>query len=277
MKRKAETLLTPEILSEILQKGEDQKQIQEHKQVQEPQLAREALKSQATHPIQKQVKKMVQMSLMSFTKDKQVSVEPFVPIDRVSEAKGPTPKKKVGRPRKYPQSAKIEIDVEVLPDPIINNETNEEHSEKMKRARYQKIPYKTKLNILTQFVDFEKNPSITKNGKLKSFDEFCHEIGNSLRVQWSTVKSLCRAYTKKNSLLTQLQIICSNKQDANQCGQISVRKPRLTYPDEMDLDIADWVYACIDLGYIITREVIREKAKEVICSVNENFRGSDQC
>jgi len=168
----------------------------------------------------------------------------------------------------------INFEIEVMPNPVI--EQNGEPLIDRKRAPYQKISYQTKLDILTQFVDFARNPPLNEDGKVKSFHEFCHDIGETFNVQWPTVESLCRAYNRKNNLLTQLQIICSNKKDANKCGQILSRKPRLTYPQDLDLFLADWVYSCIDLGYILTRETIREKVKEVICPISKEFQGSDQ-
>jgi len=39
-------------------------------------------------------------------------------------------------------------------------------------------------------------------------------------------------------------------------------------PVEKDVEIADWILSSIDLGFIITRQLIKEKAKEII---NEKF------
>jgi len=80
---------------------------------------------------------------------------------------------------------------------------------------------------------------------------------------------------KKPAILTQLEILCSNPKKASRCGHITQRDSRLTYDKEQDLELIDWVYGSLELGYILTRELIKEKALELIQGKHPSFRASD--
>ena len=66
-----------------------------------------------------------------------------------------------------------------------------------------------------------------------------------------------------------------NETSGKKSGQINSRSPRLTYSEDPDKELADWVYGCLDLGYIITREVIKEKALEIIKPTTPQFKAFD--
>lgn len=277
MKRKAEEPLTPQNMAEnssnALKKSKNT--------LQEP------LLKTFDNPITSQTpkKKMIQLSIGNFTTEKIQDEKPFVPIDRVSSPKMIS-KRGRGRPRKYEvtpakilkSEEKASLKVEVLPEKdseqIFNEEQKEQEDVAEKRPPYQRIPHSVKLKILENFVTFEKNPPV-KDGKRQSFDDFCHEQGDKLNVNWSTVKSLCRSYKKNPQILTQLQILCSTVRGAAEIGQINSRKPLLTYSQEIDLELADWIYGSFELGYILDREEIKDKAKELILDQNKEFKASD--
>jgi len=53
------------------------------------------------------------------------------------------------------------------------------------------------------------------------------------------------------------------KKNGNKTGQVRERISHLTYSQSTDEELCDWVHGCMDLGYIITRELLR------------GFKGSD--
>ena len=59
--------------------------------------------------------------------------------------------------------------------------------------------------------------------------------------------------------MVQLEVLCSNERFGRRKGQIMKREVRLSQK-EQDLELADWLYCNFDLGYIITRQLIRDKA-----------------
>ena len=62
---------------------------------------------------------------------------------------------------------------------------------------------------------------------------------------------------------------------ARQHGHINQREPTLTYSKEIDAFIVDWIYCSIDLGYLVTRKAIHEKAIELIQEEKPQFKASE--
>lgn len=93
----------------------------------------------------------------------------------------------------------------------------------------------------------------------------------------STVKKICFAYDKNRRLLTHLQTLCSNEKKAGMTGHLNRRDPVLSYNKELDFELADWISCSLDLGFIITRENIQNKALELIQPSTPQFRASDSC
>jgi len=69
--------------------------------------------------------------------------------------------------------------------------------------------------------------------------------------------------------------LCSNQKKAAKTGHNKIRDPTLTYHKDLDLELYDWVICSIDLGLQITREHIRQKARELIQPHNPSFKGTD--
>ena len=159
----------------------------------------------------------------------------------------------------------------MLPDPI----EDEEHKSLEKRnGPYQKLTFQIKKQILEFFIDFKANrPKL--DGKPKSLNEFCRENATKFNSKESTIKSFINNYEKNPVILVQLELLCSNEKNSNRHGQINKRPPQLTHNRDTDVSLADWVYCSIDLGYLVTRELIKTKAKEMISNLNPDFKASD--
>jgi len=268
MKRKAKSTLTPTLVAEQC----------EGININSPRLLQGQDLQGKFGTGQKKAKMMIQMAITPFLKETEKREEAFVPIDRDfnPQSSQSTTKKKRGRPRKYDvtqslkkssQNVEVLIGLEVQEDNL-----EEEKTDAITKKVYQKMTYKNRLAILNDFVKFKDRPLI--NGKSPSFEDFCHQKAIEFNGNWMTIKSLCKSFSKDNSILTQLQILCSNQKKGRETGHIIQRKVTLSYPEEIDFQLADWIYGCIEIGYILTRESIREKAKELIQEENGNFKGS---
>lgn len=226
----------------------------------------------------------LQTNIERFMMQKKASSGPFIPIDRVGQAQveAKSPKRGRGRPRKN-------LDQSKSPAKSANNHAIEEYKSEgdhshdntdsalnnpKSRGHYHLMDYATKLKIIQKFKQFKDNNQII-DGKKMSFDEFYKLLADEFSESWQTVKSLCIQYSKNNAIMTQLEFLCSTKTSAKKSGQIFIRPPRLTYPDEIDKMLVDWIYASLDVGYIMTREAITDKAKELITDSNPEFKASD--
>ena len=155
---------------------------------------------------------------------------------------------------------------------IINQ--NQDVVDSKKRGPSHKLSYKTKLEILQDFVQWKANvPKV--NDKSQTFHEFLFKISSEQNSKITTIKSLIASYEKNNNLLTQLEIICSNNSKAGKSGQFMKRESVLSYPIEIDRQLADWLYCSVELGYILTRQCVKEKALELIQPCNQSFKASD--
>lgn len=206
----------------------------------------------------------------------------FKPIDVVREPKSILRKRR-GRPRKYDQPQKkrmgqennietLEIEAAINDDRAIDEDTGDE--EAFKRGPYQKLTYTNKLKVLKEYIKF-KSQKYKINGKTLSLNEFYHFQAQTHNSKFTTIKSLCAQYERNNTILVQLEILSSNDKAGRRSGQVVQRQPRLKNL-EQDHALADWLYCNIDLGYIITRENIREKALEMIKPTDEDFKASDK-
>ena len=74
---------------------------------------------------------------------------------------------------------------------------------------------------------------------------------------------------------TQIEILCSTQKGAKKTGLVFKRDPKLSYDNALDMELADWIYCSIDLGYVLTRENIKEKTVQLITPTNPTFKGSD--
>ena len=158
-----------------------------------------------------------------------------------------------------------------------DNDRNENEllaTRKMVRGHYHQMDYATKLNVLNKFIEFNQNPP-TIEGKKQSFEAFCRALGEEISGKWQSIKTLCLNYNKNPNILTQLEFLTATQTSAKKVGQIFTRTPRLTYDEALDKALVDWMYGCIEVGYILTREAIVEKAKELILPTCPNFKASD--
>ena len=225
-------------------------------------------------------------SFQSFTQPRQEPTEPFMPIDR-SEPIGSaikSQKRGLGRPRKYEISSnqgsrrnahsnhQIE---EVKESDNQESANNQQNSQSPKpRGHYHPMSYETKLKIITKFIAFDKQRPIIE-GKKQSFEEFYKAVGSELSENWQSVKSLCLAYRKNNELLYQLEYLTATQVSAKKNGHIISRPSRLSYDEELDRNLVDWLYGCLEIGYVLTRDIIMTKAKEIINPSCPDFKASD--
>ena len=229
--------------------------------------------------------KYLQPSILNFATEKKVNADEatFTPVDIVREPKVVLGKRR-GRPPKYgdvKKKLKTQFEEEIIEIPGSHEEEEEEAKvagekteEQKQYNRYQKTDFKTKKAIIEDFVLYSNDPPLIQ-GKPQPMREFCHDLGHKYKVNWSTVKSLCLDYRKNPNILVQLDILCGNSKTAAKTGHVVRRDPRLSYSTNTDRSLADWIYASIDLGYILTRESIREKGLELIKDENVDFKASD--
>ena len=227
----------------------------------------------------------VQITLDSFLVPK--SKEPFYPVDIQREYVPKVEIRRRGRqPKDRPTIKKIKAEqpsliIEKVENDVlalINKEEKEEHKEQKnsgKRGKYTKITFQDKKNILEEFNVFKSTPRKNANGTIFSFNDFCFEIEANTGIKSSTVKKICLYYEKNPSIYTQLQIMCSNEKKARQNGQIKQRNFILTYDKQLDWEIYDWISFNLDLGVLVTRANIKDKAKELIAPNNPSFKASD--
>jgi len=232
--------------------------------------------------IEEQKPRFTQISIIGFLKEEPPKKEEFFPIDVTREPK-PVVKKCRGRPRKYDISKPTNPTIPKKIEEVIEEEREENEGKiderkldisEAKRKIYKKISFQKKLSLINEYDNFKRTIP-KKNGKPVSFIEFCHQIGESYGIIWSTVKTICVNYEKTPAIKTQLEVLCSTKKGGEKTGQALRREARLSYDKELDLEIADWIYCSMDLGYILTRESIRERAIELIKPTNPEFKASE--
>lgn len=199
-----------------------------------------------------------QMDLKLFMKPKQDSTEIFMPIDRTEPlVHSQKPQKRGrGRPRKYDlddnrsqSRSPIQQQIEEVKDLNENGNSENQVQIKSSRGHYHTMDYATKLKVVQRFIQFKENQPII-NGKRQSFEEFYKSLGEELNEKWSTIKSLCLAYNQNNSILLQLEFLNATQSSAKKNGQILPRSAHLTYGDDLDKILVDWIYGSIEVGYI---------------------------
>jgi len=220
--------------------------------------------------------------LSNFFQERNLIQEEFIPIDVTRESRLP-PKKSRGRPRKYPLGIKTQDQGQNSPeveeinssDPLEQDiQANVQSSDKIGRGPYHKLTFQNKFEILKSFETFKiARPKV--KGKDISYNEFCLNLSTKYKFKISTIKSCILSYVKTPSILIQLEIICENEKNKRKSGQIITRSPRLTYGNEIDQQLCDWVLCNIELGYLITREILKDKAIEMKRHENKEFKASD--
>ena len=234
----------------------------------------------------------VQLKLDGFLIPKENPHPPqkFVPIDVTRDPK-PKVLKRRGRPPKDKITKKLKTEHQEKPKPEDQEEVDDisleedekdqidqedSNANKVKpRGSYMKPNFRDKLECLTQLVEFLQSKPTEKNGKEKSFNTFCEEFASAKEFKVSTVRSWCFSYKKNPSLIKELQILCSSNKKARQTGQIIKRQTTLTYSKELDQELVDWLHCALDKGMLISRNILKSKAKQIIKSEKEDFKASD--
>lgn len=212
-------------------------------------------------------KKYLQISLAPFTKPREN--QPFTPVDIVRSPKPKEVKKRGRKPKVAPsnptQTAQLTVEVMDIEVPVADH----------KRGTYKISSHQTKLTLLTEYVEFRANPPLDENHKQISANEFLRRMSKKLSVPIDTLKCWCLKFEKDPGMLTRLQIRCSGMKSARESGHLYSRPVRLTYPVEMDIDLYDWITCALQMGMIITRKDIKDRARLFIQPVSPQFLGTD--
>jgi len=226
-------------------------------------------------------KSQVQPSISCFLKPK--PPVPFTPVDIVREPRIIV-KPKRGRPPKNKEisegvtDSKLNRRIEEKSE-FLNVEAENAKESDEKRGKYAKISYKTRKEIIEDYIQFKSNRPHDQDGKPLSFNEFCRQLEVKLNstCKFNSIKRICLSYDKSPSILTELEVLCSNTKKIYSRGHIKRREPALTYDKNLDLELYDWILCSIELGAAITREDVKNKAINLITPTNPNFKGSDMC
>jgi len=210
--------------------------------------------------------------------------QPFQPIDVVRPSI-PTQQKKRGRPRKFPVQLKKKVKSEdqnieeVIPEDTGSDQddqpqTRADLTSRKKRGPYNKLTLKDRKEILEKFDKFLLHPYNDKNVKI-SFNEFCYHLALEKKARPNSIKKFCLKYRDNPSMYTELQILCSNDKKASRRGNIKKRISKPTYSQAVDQELYDWIIGCLDIGLLLTRDLIQEKAREMITPTKKGFVASD--
>ena len=227
------------------------------------------------------ISKLTQSSLSDFLVEKKKEEVPFVPID-VNRSPIPIVKKKRGCPPKNNEISGLKgsenkksqkVEEFMLEEEEEKHNPAESENAPGSRGSYNKISFKNKLKILDLYIAFRRDPPIEDNQPM-SLNSFYYSTSTSLNINKETIKSLCKQYEKCKSIYPQLEIQCRTERIARQTGQIVRRDIRLKAP-EKDHELADWILCSLEMGYILTRELVKEKALELIGADDPDFKASD--
>ena len=144
-----------------------------------------------------------------------------------------------------------------------------------KRGSYMVTSYKDKRKCLTKFQEFLNEKADNHQKNTTSFNQFCETYSTEMNLKLGTVRSWCFDYQKDPSILTHLEMHCSNDKKGNSSGILKKRKENLTYSNELDQEVADWTFCAIDRGMLISRDLLKMKAKEMIRSEKGDFQASN--
>jgi len=160
-----------------------------------------------------------------------------------------------------------------------DDETQKEGEVEKKRGVYSRISYKIRKEILEKYIEYKSDSAPLLEGKRKkeSFNEFCRKLEEKYNkvCKFTTIKRICLTYDKNPNIYTELMVLCSNTKKANKSGHLKKREPTLTYDKPIDREIYDWIQCSSELGFVITRQIIKEKAKKLINPSYPDFKASD--
>ena len=88
----------------------------------------------------------------------------------------------------------------------------------------------------------------------------------------NTLKRWFIDYEKNPSILITLEAKCSGTRRAQRHGHLNQRQTRLTYSEDIDMDLYDWVMCLLDMGVALTRGDIKDKAREMIQLEKSDFK-----
>jgi len=128
------------------------------------------------------------------------------------------------------------------------------------------------LAILDEFINYQQNPPLIE-GKPQSLNDFCQIVADNVSSKQSTVKRLIFDYKKSLGFILNYSFYAQMRRRRH--GKLFQTEARISYSKDLDLELADWVHCSMDLGYVLTRDCIKQKALEVIKKENPNFKGSD--
>ena len=166
--------------------------------------------------------------------------------------------------------------VEILSENIEENgqqlEVMEEEKGPGKRI-YATLSFGQRLNILEEFIKYQKDPHLYVG--VTSLNQLCLQIAENVGSKQSTVKRLIIDYKKSPAIYVQLQVLCASEKKARRHGILFQRESRITYDKALDEELVNWVFCSMDLGFLLTRNVIKQKAIEIIQPSKSDFKGSD--
>jgi hypothetical protein len=163
----------------------------------------------------------------------------------------------------HPQDSEEESD---------DDDGNEPPERSTRKKHYRRYTFQQKLDYLEDYMEREK--------KLRSHHQSDHEIARDLAEKHDVVEETGRDWIKKHkadkSFIDRIRSKCISAKTRNGRGISFHKRRRLTYDEDLDFDILDYIFLQLQNSMPVTRQEVKTYAAELIQPHQPKFRASDQ-
>jgi transposase-like protein len=166
-----------------------------------------------------------------------------------------------------------EADSEDSEDPDFDEDAWDNEEEKDSIARHhRRYTFELRLKYLEAYIEIDTN----NNQPYRSDTQIAVELAKKYDVKAETGRHWIKTYKKNNKYLDELRSKCLSSKTRNGTGILSRQCLKLSYPQELDFEILDYVYIKLQNFLPLSRADVKAFALELITPVQPKFKASDR-
>ena len=150
-----------------------------------------------------------------------------------------------------------------------------EETTSKRSSNYQIVKHITKLKIMRQLNNLLSLPKEQKKKRGIVNSKIFQQLSKSYHIAEKTISSWYDDLKEKPEILDKLEDLCKTDLGSGQRGHVLKRQnSQLSYPPHIERILTDWIFACQDIGVLVTNKMIQKRALTLVSPYNKEFKAS---